>query len=567
MTVKSIIDFDVDRDGSFAKFQSLFEKYQTQLAKMPGAWAKVGKAQKSSFEAVAAALLAQNELTQQAAKNEKDLADSSDRAASGWSRLARSTKDAAHNITSATTSLLKWSTITGVVSGLLGAGGLFGIDRLAAGAGSARRYSQGVGLTIGEQRAFGVNYGRVVDPQGFLGGVNESLHDVTKRSSLYGAGLSEAQLRGKDTGEVAVALLPQLKRILDATPDALVAQVVEARKLNQFISLEEAERIKRTLPSEWKQFSSAYARDQKTLGISDKTARAWQDFDVQMSRATGNIDAVFVRGLTPLIPALTRLSESVAKSITTFLSSDVLKQWIEEAGPALEKFAKYIGSNEFQGDVKGFIDNVGALTGAIAHGLRMLGVLPASKSDPTGSPRGAITDLKTQLGEARYDRAYGKGATPHDPRFAKVINDFMKFGWSKEQAAGIAANLWTESSFKTNLWGDNHTAYGIGQWHGDRRENFKKWAGFDITDKRATFDKQEAFFNYELTKGAEQYAGKRLRATTTAEEAGGAVSRFALRPKDYFGEINKRGDLAAVEVRIYNNTGGNAVVSTAQVAR
>ena len=119
-----------------------------------------------------------------------------------WQGIARSTKNVAANIAGATIQLLKWASITGLVSGLLGAGGLFGIDRLAFGVAAGRRSSLGLGTGIGEQRAFGANFGRLVDPDSFLSAVAEwtectkndeiafytaHLPIVLKRVILYGA--------------------------------------------------------------------------------------------------------------------------------------------------------------------------------------------------------------------------------------------------------------------------------------------------------------------------------------------------------------------------------------------
>jgi hypothetical protein len=61
--------------------------------------------------------------------------------------LSAATKDAkslAGHIKDATTSLLTWSGIVGVFTGVLGAGGLFGINRLAATT-SAQRLPLGIG--------------------------------------------------------------------------------------------------------------------------------------------------------------------------------------------------------------------------------------------------------------------------------------------------------------------------------------------------------------------------------------------------------------------------------------
>jgi Phage tail lysozyme len=126
------------------------------------------------------------------------------------------------------------------------------------------------------------------------------------------------------------------------------------------------------------------------------------------------------------------------------------------------------------------------------------------------------------------------------------VNDAMQFfmskGWSREQAAGIVANLVAESKLFEGAVGDNGQAYGIAQWHPDRQANFAKWAGKDI--RQSTKKEQMEFVHWEMTEGRERAAGARLRAATSANEAGAVVSRHYERPKWADAEAYNRGNLA-----------------------
>lgn len=125
---------------------------------------------------------------------------------------------------------------------------------------------------------------------------------------------------------------------------------------------------------------------------------------------------------------------------------------------------------------------------------------------------------------------------------AAAMAYFQAQGWSKEQAAGLAANISRESNFNPAAVGDNGKAYGIGQWHPDRQAEFKKRFGKDI--QGSTIEEQMAFMQYELTQGNERKAGNILRGTTGAAEAAAAVSTHYERPADKAGEAAKRGQLA-----------------------
>lgn len=121
---------------------------------------------------------------------------------------------------------------------------------------------------------------------------------------------------------------------------------------------------------------------------------------------------------------------------------------------------------------------------------------------------------------------------------ARVANFFEGMGWTKEQSAGIAANLSAESSFDPTAVGDGGDAYGVAQWHPDRQDAFRQWAGKDI--RQSTLEEQLRFVHHELTQGNEKRAGDLLRLAKSAGQAGSVVSRHYERPADKDGEAAKR---------------------------
>lgn len=124
-----------------------------------------------------------------------------------------------------------------------------------------------------------------------------------------------------------------------------------------------------------------------------------------------------------------------------------------------------------------------------------------------------------------------------------AIDFLVGKGWTKEQAAGIAANLQHESNFKVGAVGDGGKAYGIAQWHPNRQTDFQEYAGKPI--QGSSLEDQLGFVHHELTKGKERSAGNKLRLSTTAQEAGDIVSRFYERPFKTNEEASKRGATAA----------------------
>jgi Phage tail lysozyme len=176
---------------------------------------------------------------------------------------------------------------------------------------------------------------------------------------------------------------------------------------------------------------------------------------------------------------------------------------------------------------------------------------------------GTITALTKMANQSTSDVEKAQAANTKPGNAGQVMQKLQSMGWTKEQAAGIAANLQAESGFNPAQPGDynkntrQYEAYGVAQWHPDRQAEFRKFSGKDI--RGSTLDEQLSFLNYELTKGNEQKAGIALRGATTAGEAGSIVSRMYERPADIEGQASIR---AAMASRL--GAGGNTTTNVSQ---
>lgn len=147
---------------------------------------------------------------------------------------------------------------------------------------------------------------------------------------------------------------------------------------------------------------------------------------------------------------------------------------------------------------------------------------------PTTPPSPGTVNAKAKPGGSKSSQA--------------AIAYFMAQGWTREQAAGITANIQRESAFDPSAVGDKGQAYGLAQWHPKRQADFKAQFGKDI--RGSSFEDQLAFIQYEMTLGDEREAGRRLRAATSAADAAAIVSKHYERPADREGEASRRGQLA-----------------------
>lgn len=214
----------------------------------------------------------------------------------------------------------------------------------------------------------------------------------------------------------------------------------------------------------------------------------------------------------------------------------------------------------------------------IFDGYGVPGIMPEFNL-PTKTPKVAAlpkSDEKEKTLE-EYARSYGKGG--NDPVLnskgktdksktwkkveRRIVEQLIRLGWKKNQAIGIAANLYYESSGDHTVGGDNGAAYGLAQWQGPRQRLFAKKFGKDI--RQASFEEQVAFIDYELRHGdtLERKAGQLLMQSDDPEEAARIVSKYYERPSDKEGEPPKRARFAKLMSKHYEGEDDNSILSKA----
>lgn len=135
-------------------------------------------------------------------------------------------------------------------------------------------------------------------------------------------------------------------------------------------------------------------------------------------------------------------------------------------------------------------------------------------------------------------------------RINYALDYFKSHGWTYNQAAGIVANLQAESKVNpTQAQFNGGPGYGLAQWENPRQRLFKQIYGKDIHG--SSLEDQLSFIQYELIN-TEAEAGRKLKATKTAGEAGASVCRFYERPADTEGQAKYRCQLAEEIAESYN---------------
>jgi hypothetical protein len=274
---------------------------------------------------------------------------------------------------------------------------------------------------------------------------------------------------------------------------------------------------------------AALAADYQNFKSGAGSGIDWGPWAKQIEQIAGDL-----RDLAPLL-------QGIGKVIASTL------------GPVLSAFV--------HGELKALHDQLRAIISLInavrdfKHGDRKKALQDlgeAAKAEGRALIKDQIATVKVE-GTPLVSRALGAvfGTTKIDGKglglAGQVLSFFQGQGWTQQQAAGVAANLFTESGLNAHATGDHGHAFGIGQWHADRQAAYAKLFGHtmqSVTDPQQALKEQLAFVQWELTKGAEKHAGSLLKGATGAYQAGALFSRFYERPKDVIGEAARRGLLA-----------------------
>ncbi|MGP8874045.1 lytic transglycosylase domain-containing protein [Klebsiella pneumoniae] len=626
MVAKSIVDIDVN-DDKFVAFMERFREYQSALDDLPEAWrvAAVGIGESSKqtenakgeakelgaeFNAVAEAILTINSgidrlnTNLEDSKKKQDEFNKSTRSAKGF--LSDATKDAkslAGHIKEATASLLSWGGIVGIFTGVLGVGGLFGINRLAATTGAQRFTSLGLGTSIGALDSTAINYQKALgNPAGTLGAIRDSQMDLSKRWTFQAMGINNPD---QDPAKLLPQMIRNARDIFVKSGSTL--QGANAYGLTNFFTLDDLNRFKNMSDEEITAMEKRAQQDARMLQITDQQARQWQDFNVQLDYSSQSIRNTFVRGLGPLTPQLSKLSDALAGAIDTVLKSPELGKWIDALAGGIERFGNYLASPAFTSDVESFMsgvkklaltimDVIGLFTGEISisdfankHSTILSNDV---KTDSSGNHfvKGGLSDPDTPAGAKwltrhlyswsgtapkEYDQYFLDAANKYnvDPRWLKAItageSSWDQNAVSKAGAKGLMqvmpGNFQPgENPFDPHdniMAGARVFSWAMQSANGDIEEALRYYNG----GSRRGSAENRAYPGRIMEKYAAMYGAPKNNDASGVDSS--EIAKNTSKTNQLLQQIvdGKGGGGGSGDVVIYNNTGGNAVVTSAQL--
>jgi hypothetical protein len=386
MATRSVHTVEID-DTAFKRLKDLSEEYQKKLTEIVGLYGAVNTQIDRSTKAAQGAAGAAEDLednlseadeaaenlnrsvakTEDAIKGSAErqyrIADSLHTQERSWFNMNRDASFFADHIKNATESLLKWGSLTGLISGILGLGGLFGIERLASNAAGTGRSAAGLGVTPGQQLAFETNFKQFVDPDALLSGVNEALSDPTKAAPFGMLGLNYTEEQRKGTAIASNDVLQALYQWSKRTDPGIAGTLIQNTGLGQIgFNLEDYKRLRAT---DQKTFDEQLTHNQSDQETANFNAGPWQKLVTQFERAGNTIEALFTNKLVSWAPQIAAISDGFVKLAGAFLNNPEITKWINAFGETLKHWAAEIGTADFQG----YLDRIASGIGQFAEDI------------------------------------------------------------------------------------------------------------------------------------------------------------------------------------------------------
>ena len=388
MAKTPIIDIDLNAPG-FDEFARKWEEYQASLKKMPEAFralnervAEFQKLQKAAGVDAGAALAAAVKMegaVKSLGRAQQSNATGAERSAKAFKSMSKDVLNVGKGVLHITKSLVKWGSIIGGI----GAGvGLFGIDKLAGSALEQQRGARGMNVSIGQAAAMKVNMSRFFSPDAAMSTVANAQQNYARWGDFAALGLNPAEVANRGTFGATLEVAQAARRAWMQYHNAAMPQVQAAERLGFSVA-----DLRRMAASPNFEASIARTRtDVNSLGIRSRVASEWSALSVQLSRAGRQIENTLITGLAPLAPDLRHLSVAINQDLIQLLKSPELKKaihglggWIGDAATEMGKFAKFIASPQFQGDMQTFGNAIAQLSREVVNALHYFGLIPNAK--------------------------------------------------------------------------------------------------------------------------------------------------------------------------------------------
>ncbi|HGF4015947.1 transglycosylase SLT domain-containing protein [Burkholderia cenocepacia] len=378
MANKPIINIDVNAD-QFKAFYELYEQFEARVGSMPKEWQQIDTSMRRN--AATAKSLASGIQSSTEAQRQFNIM-----AREGLHTMSKMAKEAS-NVGKAVFDIGKWLLKIGAIGGgIAGLGGILGaisLRDLAHSAVTEQRGARGVGLTPGQYKAFGMDFGRFLDPS-ILSHVADAQNSYQGRVWLgLATGLGAQSVANQGPDQLAMRLATRAHDWWTKTPSSQrTAENLAAAGFTQSgLTLEDVRRLGNTPMSELQSARAQYGRDQRSLNVSNGTTQAWYEFDRQITLAGRALETSLTNRLVELAPSLRAFVTTLTKDADQLINDIFTPKNLKAVADGISGLTTYLGSATFQQDMKDFAGLIGLIANAIRKAARFLGIDTSSSSN------------------------------------------------------------------------------------------------------------------------------------------------------------------------------------------
>lgn len=360
MAKKPVIEIDVD-DTQFKAFHDLFIKYEESLAKMPKAWEDANAVMNAGIAAIA-------EQTHQIAKHlnsathaQKQFGHATRAGENGLKKMAGYAEKMADSIFGVAKFMLKTA---GWGAGLFG-GALFGIDKLAQNAVSTQYTARGIGITTGQQRAWGMDFKRIAPA-----GLPESVFNAQRNMSEWGwlakaSGMNPEQAASMNPAQLAEIILGRAHAYARKYQGNTVMMSQNAAAMMAYkavgLDTQDVTRLGAMSGSQISLAESRFASDSLRLNYTNKAVRQLFTFSNELARMGKWIDTTLTNKLAKLGPALAPLIHALGSDTNKLLTAVLSPANLNDIKIGLNDFTKYLTSGKMENAFDSFAESLSHL--------------------------------------------------------------------------------------------------------------------------------------------------------------------------------------------------------------
>ncbi len=268
---------------------------------------------------------------------------------------------------------------------------------------------------------------------------------------------------------------------------------------------------------------------------------AGRGLDASVGKLNTTIGDGLIPSINKLIGVMSDVASSMGSSMTTALYTAIA--FIAGKGLISGGLGRAVAGSLLRGGIAAGGATVLGATGASLAGVGALatGALPAAGlAGGIGAGYGIVSLFQKQI-EALMVKWMTRDIKTSQGR-TNDMGYWMQQGYSKDQAAGIVANMQRESGGDPAASGDGGKAHGLFQWHKGRRDSILKGTGIDVWT--ASRSDQMRAAAWEMKNGNTGFSDSTYRGMTGANNAGAYFSSHFERPGDKYGEMMLRGQNA-----------------------